>query len=115
MIIATQWQNIPQGQTGYIAGTGNGIVTVAGVPSERKVYLLDIHALKPLAITISNKNGQYLFMRLDPTKKYLLMCRDLPPDGVHERYEPFCWDYVTPMTDLTLDEQQQLWQQMTEK
>lgn len=100
---------------GYVSGTENGIVTVAGVPSARNIAVLDAVTYALVSIYYSLPNGHYLIGNLDPTKKYLLMCRDLPPDGVHERYEPFCWDYVTPMTDLTLDEQQQLWQQMTEK
>lgn len=100
--------------TGYVSGIENGIVTVGGQPASRKIVVLDIVSLAKLQTVTSTEQGNYLIMGLDPNKRYLLMCRDLPPDGVSERYEPFCWDYVTPMTDLTLDEQQQLWQQMTE-
>lgn len=103
---------------GYIAGTGNGVVTVGGVPAIRPVFLFCFEAgnivPKLVAQVFSNKNGEYLFYHLDTNKKYTAMCRDLPPDGINERYEPFCWDYVTPMMDLTLDEQRQLWQQITE-
>lgn len=96
----------------YIAGSGDGIVTVGGVPSQRQVHLLDAVSLQKLRTTVSLKNGHYLFSGLDATKQYIVMARDLPPDGVNQRYEPAVWDYVTPATDLTTAEQQQLWEQM---
>lgn len=100
---------------GYVAGTLDGIVTVGGVPARRDLVVFNAENLDVLVRSYSLDNGQYFVGNLDPDKRYLLMCRDLPPDGITQRYEPFCWDYVTPMTDLTLDEQRQLWQQMTEK
>lgn len=101
--------------TGYVSGIENGIVSVGGVPASRKIAVLDVTTLAWLQTATSLQNGHYLIMGLDPNKRYLLMCRDLPPDGVHERYEPFCWDYVVPMNDKTLAEQMAMWQQMTEK
>lgn len=98
---------------GYVAGTLDGIVTVGGVPARRDLVVFDAENLDVLARSHSLDNGHYLINNLDPNKQYLLMCRDLPPDGVNQRYEPFCWDYVEPMTDLTLGEQRQLWLQMT--
>lgn len=96
--------------SGYIAGTQDGIVTVGGVPASRQICVLDIKTLAWVQSTTSNNNGNYLIMGLDPTKKYIIMARDLPPaDGV-ERYEPATWDYVTPMSDKTIDEQMELWQ-----
>lgn len=93
---------------GYIAGTGDGIVTINGQPAVRPVYLfefLDYTAPILVAKIFSNKDGRYLFKNLDPTKQYLVMCRDS-----EKEYEPFCWDYVVPATDLTIAEQQALWQ-----
>ncbi|WP_115008217.1 hypothetical protein [Moraxella lacunata] len=100
--------------SGYIAGADDGIVTVGGVPASRAIYLYEVSEgmslMKLLARQASLKNGRYLFNNLDPHKKYLIMARDLPPtDGV-ERYEPAVWDYVTPMSDKTIDEQMELWQ-----
>lgn len=95
--------------TGYIAGSGDGIVTAGGVPAVRKVCLLNVQTLEWVKVTKSLANGRYLFMGLEPSKKYLVMVRDLPPTGSEQGYEPFCWDYVTPATDLTIAEQQQLW------
>lgn len=89
---------------GYIAGTGDGIVTVGGVPSARDILVLNADDLTVASRTQSLKTGKYLITGLDPNREYLIMCRD------HERqYEPFVWDYVKPMTDKTLDEQLKLW------
>lgn len=94
--------------SGYIAGTGNGIVTVNGVPAIRPIYLFEFFNHQPpilVAKTFSDGMGRYLFKNLDRTKKYLVMARD------HQgEYEPYCYDNVAPATDLTLEEQQALWQ-----
>lgn len=93
--------------SGYIAGTADGIVTINGQPAIRPIYLFeffDYQAPILVAKVFSNKDGHYLFKHLDVTKKYLVMCRD---SG--KAYEPFCYDYVTPATDLTIAEQQALW------
>lgn len=90
---------------GYIAGAGDGIVTVAGKPSSRRVYLLDALTMQLLRVSISLKNGHYLLMGLNPNKEYMLMVRDYKKE-----YEPFAWDYVKPSDDLTVAEQQALWQ-----
>lgn len=113
MFLAIHYANVGH-HTGYVAGMGDGIVMVAEGTTARPIYVFETSSLQLVDVKMSQKNGQYLFTNLDPTKKYLLMCRDLPPDGVHERYEPFCWDYVVPMNDKTLAEQMAMWQQMTE-
>ena len=90
---------------GYIAGLGDGIVTVRGQAAKRDIYLLDASDLGLVRITDSLPDGHYLFMGLDPDKRYLVMVRD------HKKeYEPFAWDYVKPADDLTIAEQQALWQ-----
>lgn len=90
---------------GYVAGTQDGIVTVGGQPASRKIYVLDVVTLQWLQTAKSTANGNYLIIGLDPSKKYLIMCRD------HEQqYEPCVYDYVQPATDLTLTQQQELWQ-----
>lgn len=94
---------------GYIAGTGNGIVTVAGEPAQAEVLLFDASQIW-LGVshrTVSLPNGQYLLRGLNPAKRYLIMARD--PSG---QYEPYCYDHVAPATDLSMAEQQALWQQM---
>ena len=90
---------------GYIAGTGNGIVTVAGVPARRDVWLLNAQTMSIEQTVTSLPNGHYLFMGLDSNKKYLVMARDYKKE-----FEPFAWDYVKPADDLTVAEQQALWQ-----
>lgn len=94
--------NIPQG---YIAGSQDGIVTVYGKPSAIWIYLFDAISLEFVRQTMSLNNGHYIIMGLDPTKQYLLVARDH-----NKKYEPFAYDYITPATDLTVAEQQQLWQ-----
>lgn len=89
---------------GYIAGSGDGIVTVTGSPASRKIWLLNAQTMVVEKTITSLKNGHYLFMGLDTDKRYLAMVRD------HKKeFEPFAWDYVKPADDLTIDEQQALW------
>lgn len=90
---------------GYIAGANDGIVTVQGEPAARKIWLLNAQTLAVEQVINSLKNGHYIFMGLDPAKKYLVMVRDYKRE-----YEPFVWDHVTPADDLTIAEQQALWQ-----
>lgn len=94
--------------TGYIAGTGNGIVTVAGVPSSRAVYLYALYPHKPMVLVSkvwSTASGHYMFPRIDTKFRYLVIARDYA-----EQYEPFAWDCVVPANDLTPIEQYQLQQ-----
>ena len=90
--------------TGYIAGSGDGIVTVMGSPASRDIYLLDANDMQLLRRTTSLPNGHYIFMALDPDAEYLVMVRDYKKE-----LEPFAWDCVKPANDLTLIEQQALW------
>lgn len=90
---------------GYIAGSDAGIVTVQGKPASRKIWLLNASTMTVEQTTTSLKNGHYLFMGLDSDKRYLVMARDYKKE-----YEPFVWDYVAPADDLTIAEQQALWQ-----
>lgn len=96
--------------SGYIAGSGDGIVTVKGKPASRHICLLDAITMQVLRRNQSLKNGHYIIKGLDPSKKYIVMARDLPPNGIDQRFEPFAWDDVQPADDLTIDEQQALWQ-----
>lgn len=94
---------------GYIAGTGDGLVSVGGVPASRKVYVLDAKTLAIIKTAVSLDNGHYLIAGLDPNRKYLIMARDYKNE-----YEPSCYDNVTPAADLSVDEQQELWQMMAQ-
>lgn len=93
---------------GYIAGSGDGIVTVRGLPAQRIVYLyLVARGVSPMVVVshqLSLTNGHYLFTGLDPAKEYLVMVRDYKKE-----LEPFAWDFVKPADDLTIVEQQALW------
>ena len=96
-------------ETGYVAGTADGIVTVNGQPASRPIYLYEvgngISLMTLVARQASLANGHYIFIGLDPNKQYLIMARDS-----NKEYEPAVWDYVTPARDLTLQQQQELWQ-----
>ena len=96
---------ISTSHVGYIAGAGDGIITVTNAPSQRDIILFDAQNLAIVQRSSSLKNGHYLLNNLDPNKQYLVMARDY-----NKEYEPAVWDYVTPATDLTIAEQQELWQ-----
>ena len=72
MIVGIYWA---YQYAGYIAGSADGIVTSGGVPSSQPIYLYEvgngISLMTLVARQASLKNGHYLFMGLDPTKKYL--------------------------------------------
>lgn len=85
----------------YIAGTGDGIVTVLGKPASRKIWLLNAQTMVVEQVVTSLKNGCYLFMGLDPAKRYIVMVRDYKKE-----FEPFVWDNVKPTDDLTIDKLQ---------
>lgn len=95
---------------GYIAGSGDGIVTVGGVPSRRELILFDVSNYHVVERQASLENGHYIFIGLNPNRRYLLMARDLEPSGEEPRYEPFCWDYLVPATDLSVAQQRSLLQ-----
>ena len=104
-IIANVTLQVTMPSTGYIAGSGDGIVTVAGNPASRHIHLLDASNFAYLRHTVSLQNGHYLFSGIDPAKQYLVIARDH-----NKEYEPAVFDYVTPATDLTIQQQQELWQ-----
>lgn len=104
-ILAKTYISLSLTHSGYIAGAGDGIVTVAGKPASRKIWLLDAQSMAVEQVVTSLNNGHHLFIGLDLAKEYLVMVRDYKKE-----YEPFAWDYVTPADDLTIAEQQALWQ-----
>lgn len=104
-VLAKTYTSLSLAGSGYIAGSADGIVTVQGKPASRKIWIMDAKTMAVERIVTSLKNGRYLFVGLDPTKEYLVMARDYKKE-----YEPFVWDYVKPADDLTIDEQQALWQ-----
>lgn len=96
-LIGTNW-------LGYIAGAAEGIVTVNGKPATRDIIVLNAQDLSVVQRSQSLQNGHYLLNGLDPAQKYLVMARDY-----NREYEPAVFDYVTPATDLTIAQQQELW------
>lgn len=102
MLINTYIANIA---AGYISGSGDGIVTVKGKPSSRAILLFNTTTMALEKSIVSLENGHYIFMGLDTNKEYLVMVRDY-----RKELEPFVWDHVKPADDLTIDEQQAMWQ-----
>lgn len=100
---AKVYTSLSLANSGYIAGAADGIVTVAGKPESRKIWLLSAQTLAVEQVITSLKNGHYMFLGLDPSKKYLVMVRDYKKE-----YEPFVWDDVTPADDLSISEQMAL-------
>lgn len=109
-VLAKVYTSLSLRHSGYIAGTNDGIVTVAGKPASRKIWLLDAKTMTFEQVITSLNNGHYMFLGLDFDKSYLVMVRDLPPNNVDQRFEPFVWDHVKPADDLTIAEQRALWQ-----
>ena len=91
-------------RAGYIAGAGDGIITVQGKPAKRDIWLLNTQTMAVEQVITSLPNGHYIFTGLGANREYLVMVRDYKKE-----YEPFAWDYVTPADDLTIAEQQALW------
>lgn len=90
---------------GYIAGANDGIVTVQGEPASRKIWLINAETMVVEQVASSLNNGHYIFMNLTLNIEYLVMVRDYKKE-----FEPFVWDYVKPANDLTIAEQQAIWQ-----
>ena len=79
------------GGKGYIAGQAEGIVTVAGEPAARRIYLFARPAMTCIADTWSKEDGTYRFTRLSTDAQYLMIAAD------HKKqYEPVGYDYITP-------------------
>lgn len=104
-ILAKTYTSLSLPHSGYIAGSGDGIVTVRGVPSSRKLWLLDATTMLVEQANTSLNNGHYMFLGLNPLQKYVVIVRDFEPDGIRWTGEAAIWDYVEPATDLTLDDQ----------
>lgn len=98
---------------GYFAGTSDGIVSLgtSKTPAIRKIYCFDAQTLQIVRMVWSFSNGHYLIPNLRPDKGYLIIARD------HEKVykKSPCWDWQTPVTTLSVDEQTALvetWQQV---
>lgn len=104
-VLAKTYTSLSLEHSGYIAGSGDGIVTAQGKPVSRKIWLLDAQSLAIEQVITSLKNGHYLFIGLDSAKRYLVMVRDYKKE-----FEPFVWDQVEAATDKTVSEQQAMWQ-----
>ena len=103
--LAKTYTSLSLPHSGYIAGSGDGIVTVKGKPESRKIWLLNAKTMLVEQVITSLENGHYIFLGLNVSKEYLVMVRDYK-----QELEPFAWDFVKPADDLTIAEQQEVWQ-----
>lgn len=101
--------NISLDYSGYIAGANDGIVTVQGKPASRKIWLLNAQTMVVEQVITSLRNGHYMFLGLDPSRKYMVIVRDFEPDGIKWTGEAAVWDYVEPANDLDITALQSLW------
>jgi len=58
-------------------GQISGITKKEGLPASLLVVLFERESMQPIRRTVSAANGAYSFTRLDPSKKYLTVCREL--------------------------------------
>ncbi|SNU78701.1 Uncharacterised protein [Neisseria zoodegmatis] len=76
---------------GFIAGRGDGILTVGGQPAERRILLFERGTFKLVRGAWSRPDGTYLLDRINPDRDYLVLALD------HKRqYEPVAYDFVRP-------------------
>lgn len=75
----------------YIAGEGDGIVSIKGLPVARQVVAFEQNTLTLAAKTWSFPNGSYVLPNLDPAKQYIVMAYDYTDD-----YEPVAYSHITP-------------------
>lgn len=75
----------------YIAGEGDGIVSIKGVPVARQVVALAQDTLTVAAKTWSFPDGSYVLPNLDPAKQYIVMAYDYTGD-----YEPVAYSHIVP-------------------
>lgn len=61
---------------GYFAGEGSGIVTVAGVPARRRIFVYDEQTMLCVRDVYSREDGTYRVDNLDETRTYILMGYD---------------------------------------
>lgn len=95
--------------SGYIAGTLDGIVTIAGQPAQRGIWCYEVTSASMTAVAQvwSLPNGHYLVPFLDKDKKHLIIGRDY-----EARYEPVAYDNINVATDLDSEGLSTLWQQL---
>lgn len=62
--------------SGYIAGEGDAIVTVAGVPASRTVLVIERKSLRVAARIASNGAGNYSIQNIDMNLSYIVIGLD---------------------------------------
>ena len=77
---------------GYVAGTGNGIVTVNGDPAQKRILIFQrANEMVFLKQTWSQADGSYLIGNLNINSIYMVIAVD-----DRQKYEPVAWDWIKP-------------------
>ena len=79
---------------GFIAGQGDGLVTVSGVTASRPVVVFDKKSLIPLAKTVSSTDGTYSIAGINANRKVFVVAFD--PSG---QFNAVIRDNITPATE----------------
>lgn len=103
---ASLFKDLFHGGSAYFAGMGEGILTVAGKPARREIWLIALKNYRLIRRCWSEQDGSYFFAYLDPRQKYMLLARDYTA-----QYAPFAWDHLLPATEMSAREQKQHLQQ----
>ena len=61
---------------GYFSGEGSGIVTIAGTPARRRIFVFDEQTMMCVRDVYSHEDGTYRVDNLDETRTYILMGYD---------------------------------------
>ena len=79
---------------GYIAGSGSGIVSVAGAPASRRVALMDKATGQIVGRVGSAPDGTYRFSRVNPMRRYAVIGFDY-----QLQFNAVIRDNITPAVD----------------
>lgn len=61
---------------GFLAGEDPGIVTVAGAPASRRVFIFDRLSNQAVAVVPSDENGEWRVEYLNPARRYYVIVFD---------------------------------------
>lgn len=68
--------SLASGGLGFIAGQSPALVTVAGAPARRPVYVLERAGLRVVASGYSGNDGTYMFEGLSPNRSFVVVAFD---------------------------------------
>ena len=82
------------GGLGFIAGQDPGLVTVAGSPARRPVYLFEKTGMRLVDTQYSGADGTYRFDGLSTDRRFVVVAFD-----TEEQFNAVIRDNITPATE----------------